>query len=184
MRENCTSGTVPGAPGNRSPYGGGYPEVAKKDRARVFRDLYDSIFNSKLTTQHLLVPLRLYEEIHGLKRDLQRKVKKNEPFDASLLFLIDGGYHILFAVHELCEAKNIDAFDETEAAKQIPMAVDLVKRLVNDEMASDAAFTTNRYFKDTKTKAQVQRVVVLTTTSKSKKKATRSKPSHVRRKRR
>jgi len=22
MRENCTSGTVPGAPGNRSPYGG------------------------------------------------------------------------------------------------------------------------------------------------------------------
>ena len=25
MRENCTSGTVPGAPGNRSPYGGYVP---------------------------------------------------------------------------------------------------------------------------------------------------------------
>ena len=27
MRENCTSGTVPGAPGNRSPYGGGQQQI-------------------------------------------------------------------------------------------------------------------------------------------------------------
>jgi len=53
-----------------------YPEVAKKDRARVFRDLYDHIFNNDLTTQQLLVPLRLYERIQLLKGELQKKSEK------------------------------------------------------------------------------------------------------------
>lgn len=151
-------------------YGLSYPEVAKKDRARVFRDLYDSIFNSTLTTQHLLVPLRLYETIQENKRDLQKKIKRNERVDASLLFLIDGGYHVLFAVHELCAAKSVDPFNETAAAAFIPEAVLVVKALVKDEMARDEAFTTNRYFKDSKTKAHVQMAVVLSMSSKSKKK--------------
>jgi hypothetical protein len=33
MRENCTSGTVPGAPGNRSPYGGDDFDVSCFTRA-------------------------------------------------------------------------------------------------------------------------------------------------------
>jgi hypothetical protein len=36
-------------------YSLGYPEVAKKDRARVFGNLYDNIFNDNITTQKLLV---------------------------------------------------------------------------------------------------------------------------------
>jgi len=31
MRENCTSGTVPGAPGNRRPYGGEREAVSALD---------------------------------------------------------------------------------------------------------------------------------------------------------
>lgn len=156
----------------------GYPEVAKKDRARVFRDLYDSIFNSDLTPQRLLVPLRLYDEIQQRKRELQRKVKNNERFDSSLLFLVDGGYHVLFAVHELCEATGIDPFDAARPAKLIPNALNLVKRLVNAEMKRDEAFTTNRFFKDAKTKRDVQRTVTSTaTTERGTNKAARTKAS-------
>ncbi len=54
-------------------YSHGLPEVAKKDRARVFRDLYATVFNSEVTTQQLLVSLRLYEQIQIRKLEIQKK---------------------------------------------------------------------------------------------------------------
>jgi len=70
-------------------YSLGLPEVAKKDRARVFGDLYDSVFNDDITTQKLSVPLSVFAQIEAEKRDLQRKIKRAAPFNANLLFLID-----------------------------------------------------------------------------------------------
>lgn len=100
-----------------------------------------------------------------------------------MLFLIDGGYHVLFAVHELCAAKGIDPFDNAKPAKMIPDAITLVKQLVNAEMMSDKSFTTNRYFKDAKTKAQVQRAVASTPESRrAMKTGARTKASTVPRK--
>ena len=140
-------------------YALGSPEVAKKDRARVFRDQYDYIFNNEITTQRLLVPLRLYADIQEKKRYLQKKVKKGESIDSSLLFLIDGGYHVLFAVHELCESKGVDPFDPINAERYIDPAIKLVKDLVVSEMKQDQTFTTNRFFKDAGTRNKLQRAV-------------------------
>lgn len=140
-------------------YSLGYPEVAKKDRARVFGDMYDNIFNDDITTTKLLAPLRLFSAIEMKKRDLQRKIKKGESIDADYMFLIDGAYHVLFAVSELCESKNIDPFDETKAKAEIPRALSFVKEIVKQEVESDEAFTTNRFFKDMKTKQKIQRII-------------------------
>jgi hypothetical protein len=133
--------------------------VAKKDRARVFGDLYDNIFNDDITTQKLLVPFRIFSEIEAQKRDLQRKIKKGESFDADLLFLIDGAYHVLYTVAELCESNKVDPLDETMAKDEIPHALSLVKNLVEQAAKQDEAFSTNRFFKDTKTKSKIQRII-------------------------
>jgi len=151
-------------------YSHGLPEVAKKDRGRVFRDLYATVFNNQVTTQHLLVSLRLYEEIQAKKRELQTKIRKKGKVDASLLFLIDGSYHVLFAVHELCESHGIQVYDQPKARRLIPEAIKIVKNLVNDEMADDETFTTNRYFKDPRTKTRIQRAVFAATPRKKKRK--------------
>jgi len=140
-------------------YSLGSPEVAKKDRARVFGDLYDSIFNDDITTPMLLAPLQVFSEIETLKRDLHRKIKKGEAFDRNLLFLIDGAYHVLFTVAELCESKGIDPIDETLAKAEIKNALKVIKELVEQESKQDEAFTTNRFFKDAKTKGKIQRIV-------------------------
>ena len=137
----------------------GYPEVAKKDRARVFGDLYDNIFNDDITTQKLLVPLVIFSGIETIKRDLQRKIKKEESFDVDLLFLIDGAYHVLFSVAELCESKGIDLLDEAKARAEISRALDLLKDLVRQESLRDEAFTASRFFKDAKTKSKIQRII-------------------------
>jgi hypothetical protein len=140
-------------------YSIGYPEVAKKDRARVFGDLYDSIFNDDITTSMLLVPLRVFSEIDAVKRNLHRKIKKGESFDRSLLFLIDGAYHVLFTVAELCEGKGIDPLDEALSKAEIQNALQVVRELVEQETKIDEAFTTNRFFKDAKTKVKIQRIL-------------------------
>lgn len=143
-------------------YSLGSPEVAKKDRARVFGDLYDNIFNEGITTPMLLAPLRVFSEIETLKRNLHRNIKKGEAFDRNLLFLIDGAYHVLFTVAELCESKRIDPLDETLAKKEIQEALKVIMELVAQEIKQDEAFTTNRFFKDAKTKGKIQRIVAST----------------------
>lgn len=144
-------------------YSLGCPEVAKKDRARVFGDLYDAIFNDDITTQMLLVPLRVFSEIEALKRDFLRKIKKEEHYTTDLLFLIDGAYHVLFAVAELCDSKDIDPLDEVLAKGEIPIALEIIRELVEKESKHDRAFTTNRFFKDAKTKTKVQRAIASST---------------------
>lgn len=143
-------------------YSLGCPEIAKKDRARVFGDLYDSIFNDDITTPMLLAPLQVFSEIEMVKRDLHLKIKKGEAFDRNLLFLIDGAYHVLFTVAELCESKGIDPLDETLAKAEIKNALKVIKELVEQEGGQDEAFTTNRFFKDAKTKNKIQRIVAST----------------------
>ncbi len=44
-------------------YNLGMPEVAKKDRSRVFSDLYDEVFSDSITPTKLLAPLHLIAEI-------------------------------------------------------------------------------------------------------------------------
>ncbi|MCX6093054.1 MAG: AIPR family protein [Candidatus Bipolaricaulota bacterium] len=139
-------------------YSLGSPEVAKKDRARIFGDLYDSVFNDDITTQKLLAPLSVFGEIEAQKRTLQRQIKRAGAFDPDLLFLIDGAYHVLFTVSLLCEDSAVDPL--SDAAKGlIPRAVELLRQLVQQESARDEAFTASRFFKDAKTKSKIQRAI-------------------------
>jgi len=148
-------------------YSLGLPEVAKKDRARVFGDLYDSVFNDDITTQKLSVPLAIFADIEAQKRQLQRQIKKEEAFDSGLLFLIDGAYHVLFTVSQLCEGNTVDPLAETEAKGLIPRAIEVVKHLVKAEITRDEAFTTSRFFKDAKTKAKIQRAIAENSSSRT-----------------
>ncbi len=137
----------------------GMPEVAKKDRARVFSDLYDEVFNEHVTPLKLLVPLSVFGEIEKIKRDIQKKIRRQERVDHRLLFLIDGAYHVLFTVYQLCEETSLDPDDEKNAMSCVKAAINVVADLVQKEMKTDEAFTFNRFFKDAKTKATIQAVV-------------------------
>jgi hypothetical protein len=137
----------------------GLPEVAKKERSRVFSDLYDNIFNEDITPTKLLTPLRILGEIEQEKRSLQKNIRAEEKIDTRMLFLIDGAYHVLFAVCELCEEASKGIDEETTARSFIQPAMELCADLVQDERESDETFSFNRFFKDTKTKIKIQSIV-------------------------
>ena len=68
------------------------------------------------------------------------------------MFLIDGAYHVLFAVGQIADKKGIDRLNLEMASKLIPEAINLISTMVVDEQKNDESFSFNRYFKDSKTK--------------------------------
>lgn len=136
-------------------YGLELPEVAKKDRGRIFSDLYDQVFSDDLLVDELLIALRLLSKIEGEKRKVQASIQSQNDFDASKMFLIDGAYHVLFAVGQIADKKNIDRLSLESTSQLIPSAIELISTMVSTEQAQDASFSFNRYFKDSKTKTKI-----------------------------
>ncbi|SOF00955.1 AIPR protein [Burkholderia sp. OK233] len=130
----------------------GLPEVAKKDRGRIFGDLYDTVFTDELSTQALLCAHLLMVEIDKLKKQVQKSVREGEANAGTRLFLIDGAFHVLYALHVICARKGVDQYDFPAASKHIPAACLLMKKIVDRSMKKDDAFSFNRFFKDARTK--------------------------------
>src|SRR5690606_24906231 len=52
-------------------YGLELPEVAKKDRGRIFSDLYDQVFTDELLADELLCSIKILNAIETIKKNLQ-----------------------------------------------------------------------------------------------------------------
>ena len=130
----------------------GLPEVAGKDRGKIFGELYDEIFNDDVTAPRLLVPLRVFEPIEDRKKALQRAVRRGEKYDTNLLSLVDGAYHLLFATAELCSLRNVDHWEAHQAVLQIEDAV----RVVQDLRINHALHLTLCFLGDTPSRAVPQ----------------------------
>ena len=131
------------------------PEVAKKDRGRIFGDLFSTIYSDELNPKNLIPPLKLFREIEKIKKTVQKKIRNKEEFDQDKVFIIDGSHHVLFAVKRLCLQHSLDPFDTDAAVSRIEDALNVVKGCVADSKAKDKGFSFNRYFKDAATRTQI-----------------------------
>lgn len=131
------------------------PEVAKKDRGRIFGDLFTTVYSEELNPLNLIPPLRLFREIEKIKKSIQKKVREKEDIDEGDLFIIDGAHHVLFATKRLCVRDSVDRFDFDLAKEKISEAFQLVKCCVSESRAKDKGFSFNRYFKDAATRTQI-----------------------------
>lgn len=136
-------------------YGLELPEVAKKDRGRIFSDLYDQVFTDELLADELLCSLKLLNLIESEKKLLQLAIRTQAAFEVKSLFLIDGAYHTLFAIGQICEARSIDRLNFEETKDLVEEAIKYVSEIVTQEQGKDESFSFNRFFKDSKTKTKI-----------------------------
>ena len=136
-------------------YGLQLPEVAKKDRGRIFSDLYDQVFSDELLADELLVSFRILQKIEIEKRKIQASVRSGLKFNTANIFLIDGAYHVLFAVGEFADKRDVDRLSLDDVSPLIPDAIALISTMVISEQEKDDTFSFNRYFKDSKTKIKI-----------------------------
>ena len=131
------------------------PEVAKKDRGRVYSDLYETVFSDDVTAEQLLTSLKLLDKIYVEKRKIQSLVRKKATFDSRKLFLVDGALHVLYTVKLLCDKNHKDKWNFRIATKYVNEAIETVASLVESEQATNESFSFNQFFKDSKTKALI-----------------------------
>jgi len=140
-------------------YGVGLPETAKKDRGRVFGNLYESVFSEGLTAKKLLTSFRLIQIINAKKKEVRKKIRAGSPLSDGEMSLIDGAFHVLFAVRQICNQDRIDMWDLDIAKKNVGKAVEIVSDLYHSAQATDENFSSNRFFKDARTKDEVTKAV-------------------------
>lgn len=134
------------------------PSVAGKDRGKIFGDLYEQILNDEITAQAILVSTQIFEPIAEQKKQLQKAIRKGSEYDSEMLFLIDGAYHLLFAVGLRCLHQMGDKMDPEKAREYIGEAVMAVQRGVARE-SSDPAFALKRFFKSSRAKRYIDEEV-------------------------
>lgn len=140
-------------------YGLGLPEVAKKDRGRIFGDLYETVFSEDVTAQKLLAAKRVLQLINAQKRILRGQIKAEENLGPGQMSLIDGAFHALFAVRQICIRDGVDLWDEAIAAARVNEAIALMSVLYAEQSEGNETFSSNRFFKDARTKDLVTRAV-------------------------
>lgn len=132
------------------------PEIAKKDRGRVFGDLFETVFSDDLVPENLLIPLAVFQHIDTYKKDVQRRLRKDEKVAQDELFIIDGAYHVLFAVRRICDRDGVDEFSQDSLTK-VDEAISVVKSCVSSNM--NDTFSYNRFFKDAGTRTKIEALI-------------------------
>jgi hypothetical protein len=133
-------------------YAIGMPEVAKKDRGRVFGDLYETVFSENLTAHKLLTSYLLMKKIDILKKNVRKDISKNTPLNDGDISIIDGAFHVLFAVKQICIRDKKDQWDIEQASDSIPEAMRIISNLYESLSKTLVNFSSNRLFKDANTK--------------------------------
>jgi len=143
-------------------YGKGVPEVAKKDRGRVFGDLYETVFSDECTAERLLIAYEVLQHIKARKSVVRKKLSKGEQLARGEMSLIDGAFHALFAVSLILMRDEKDIWDQQAAKGVIDEAINVVCALFADAREKDQNFSSNQFFKDAGTKNKVIARVGLT----------------------
>lgn len=131
------------------------PETAKRNRGMVFGDLCDKIFTDETEVKHLLVPYLLRMEIENEKTSLRKKIKEKKGVEPDDMYLIDGAFHVLFAIFQVAQNDGLDPFNYEEVKKLIPIGMNIVREVYSSERTQDETFSSNRLFKDSKTKSLI-----------------------------
>lgn len=133
-------------------YGVGLPEVAKKDRGRVFGDLYETVFSGEVSAPKLLASYQLMAAINEQKKIVRQKIRDEVALAAGEIALIDGAFHALFAVRQICFRDSIDQWSVELARTKVAEAIEVVGKIYVAAQAGDENFSSNRFFKDMRTK--------------------------------
>lgn len=140
-------------------FGLGMPEVAKKDRGRIFGDLYDTVFSDELTVDKLLTSYKLMKRINERKSELRKKLRHKEDIEKGSLALIDGAFHVVFTIRQIMSERGGSFWGIDMANSDIEEAIEVVQKLYIREEEVNESFSSNQFFKDSQTKDKIIKAV-------------------------
>jgi len=145
------------------------PSEAKNNKAKVFSDLYDSIFNEDIINAAELLRLyKLYIPLLDMKKDIQRKKRRKDPVNEKEAFISRATFHILNGIkYQFLKEENLinqeeisdkernrkkQELFETKATEFTEVSINLIYEVVIKEMSERGdLYTHDKFFKEIQT---------------------------------
>lgn len=137
------------------------PSEARDQKAVVFADKYDTIFDENVTAAKMLLPYRIYLPLERMKRVIQEKKRRKEAIDENEAFISRATFHILNAVGLIAGKETVDLSDEDEIDKTIHKAISYVSEVVETESQKRGqVYTHDKFFKEIPTNRLIREYVL------------------------
>lgn len=131
------------------------PDKAKTQSDKIFGEYYELVFDPHtLTAEKLMTVHKLYESIENRKKIAQHKMRGLTKKDYSEQWIIEGIYHVLYAIGLLCERDGVELEDFEEASNRIDEAI----KVTGDYVASQKRASAYRIFRSAHTKTAMRNV--------------------------
>lgn len=130
-------------------YYGGMPSQAKDQKALVFSERYNDIFDEDtVTASRLLIPLKLYQPLASTKAGIQRRKRKKEEVSDRDAFVSLATFHILSTMKLVAEQEGLNTETVEGADRAREVAIELIETVVVRERESRGElYTHDRFFK-------------------------------------
>lgn len=138
------------------------PSEAKNNKNLVFGEKYDDIFSEgSVTASKMITPLRIYEPLQKLKREIQRRKRRREAIDEKEAFVSRAVFHILNAVKLIGEKEQLDLTIDSNIKLAIEKAIALISEITKNEQSHRGQlYTHDKFFKEVRTNGIVQSHIV------------------------
>lgn len=103
------------------------PDRARTQSDKIFGEWYENIFDDDITPRSLLTAFRLLQLIDARKRLAKSQIRSGTSREQVDEFLIEGIFHVLYVVGQICLRDKISLDDFDNAAKKVEFAIHLTK---------------------------------------------------------
>ena len=131
----------------------GEPDKAKTASDRIFGEYFPLVFDpAEIDAERVVAVWQLYREIERHRRaslhEARRSSKSSASQEAEASWIVEGLYHLAFAVRKLADQSNLDIFDFDSVVALVPNAQKRLAEFVKDR----PNISTYRLFRNAATK--------------------------------
>ncbi|MGB3753030.1 MAG: AIPR family protein [Parerythrobacter sp.] len=111
----------------------GEPDRAKTASDRIFGEYFPLIFDpSEMSAERVISVWKFYLALEGRRRSIIQQARTMKGMERSFeaFWMIEGVFHLSFAVKRIAERKGYDLFDSTKMIPLIDIAADRIEKFV------------------------------------------------------
>lgn len=125
------------------------PSEARNNKAVIFNELYDIIFNDTISAQYLVNIYKAYAPLLIIKRNIQNKKRNKEEVNEKDAFISRALFHILFGMKCILNKENKDISNEEDLLYAREKSISYISEIVEHEMAKRGdLYTHDKFFKE------------------------------------
>jgi len=136
------------------------PSEAKNNKSFVFGEKYDSIFHEGSVARQYLAPYLLYVPLEAMKKDIQRRRRRQETMPEAEAFVSRATFHVIMCCRHVAKVRGLDIDNDVARQSVLDESVGIVRGVVQNEMTKRGPrYTSDKFFKEVETNDIIKKAI-------------------------